>query len=327
VTTLRRNAVATAALITGAAGALALWGVVIEPRLLLETRRVSAGVPGLPPQWRGRRVAVLADWQVGMWWANIGMVRRAIDAVIRERPAALLVVGDFVYAGRDALTSQLRLLRELVAPLASAGIATFAVLGNHDWAATPERSARDGERAESVRCALEAGGVRVLRNEAAALPPPDNAGGPPLYVVGIGARWAGDDAPRRALEAVPAGAARLVLMHNPDSLVGIPAGAAPVAIAGHTHGGQVRLPLVSRWFWLHYKGRSRLPRAGWITGNDGAPGNALYVNRGIGFSRWPIRINARPELTYLTLETASSSTTGAGAACRQPGAPSVAPTL
>ena len=219
-----------------------LWGAVIEPRFILDIRRVVAELPRLPREWAGHRVAVLAD----------------------------------------------------------CGFPTFAVLGNHDWA-TAGPTSPHAARAHAVRSALETGGVRFLANEAVALRPPDNPGGPPVYVVGIGAHLAGDDAPRAAFRAVPADAPRLVFMHHPRSFAKIPAGAAPFAIAGHTHGGQIRLPIVSRWYWRQVKEREREPRAGWIDAPDGAPGNALYVNRGIGFSRWPVRINCPPELTVVTL--------------------------
>ena len=117
---------------------------------------------------------------------------------------------------------------------------------------------------------------------------------------------------------MPATAARLVLMHQPASFGDIPAHAAPVAIAGHSHGGQIRLPIVSRGFWLGYSDRERLPREGWVPGHDGAPGNALYVNRGIGFSRWPIRINAPPELTVLTLQVGHGRHRGGAGVKREP---------
>ncbi len=119
-------------------------------------------------------------------------------------------------------------------------------------------------------------------------------------LVGIGARWPNEDRPEAALSGVSDGAPRFVMMHNPNSFEAFPAGTAPVAVAGHTHGGQVRVPFLAEWSWLKIVEDDEIHVDGWIEG-FGEPGNQLYVNRGIGFSVAPIRINCRPEITLFTL--------------------------
>ena len=89
-------------------------------------------------------------------------------------------------------------------------------------------------------------------------------------------------------------------MHHPDTFASLPAGSAPLAIAGHTHGGQVRLPFLPRWSWMTLAKDEPVHVDGWIQ-DYGAAGNRLYVNRGIGFSTIPIRINCPPEITIFTL--------------------------
>ncbi|HEU4455672.1 MAG TPA: phosphatase PAP2 family protein [Longimicrobium sp.] len=296
----RRAALAAGAVL----GLLALYGTAVEPRLVLDVEEHAAALPGLPPEWEGRTVAVIADLQVGMWWANTGMARRAVREAVRRRPAAVLLAGDFIYhPGRDP-RALAREAAEIVAPLARAGIPAFAVLGNHDWAMDRPDGSMNPLAARRVREALAAAGVRVLDNEAVALAAP--GGGAPLYVVGIGSRWASRDRPAAALAGVPPGAARVVVMHNPDSFGAIPAGRAPLAVAGHTHGGQVALPFLEGWSWLALTQPDRVHADGWARG-AGAAGNRLYVNRGIGFSSAPVRINCAPELTLLTLRRASPS--------------------
>jgi uncharacterized protein len=108
----------------------------------------------------------------------------------------------------------------------------------------------------------------------------------------------------KALAAVPAGAPRIAFMHNPQSFPNFPSDAAPFAVAGHTHGGQVRLPFLPDWSYVKVVRDKEVHVDGWIEDDFGKPGNHLYVNRGIGFSRFPIRINCRPEITYFTLERA-----------------------
>lgn len=122
-----------------------------------------------------------------------------------------------------------------------------------------------------------------------------------LYIVGVAPSWPGRAAPQEALAQVPAEAPRLVLMHNPAAFAELAAGTAPVAVAGHTHGGQVRLPGLPQWTWLTYVQSDPVHVDGWITEDYGHGSNRLYVNRGIGFSLLPLRINAVPEVTRFTL--------------------------
>jgi len=128
-----------------------------------------------------------------------------------------------------------------------------------------------------------------------------------MYLVGIGSHWPNEDKPAVALAEVPELAPRFVMMHHPESFTLFPANTAPVAVAGHTHGGQIRLPFTPKWSWLTFTKEDRVHVDGWIDGY-GQQSNHLYVNRGIGFSILPIRINCPPEITLFTLRQARSST-------------------
>ena len=89
-------------------------------------------------------------------------------------------------------------------------------------------------------------------------------------------------------------------MHHPASFGQMPASAAPLAFAGHTHGGQISVPGTEGWSWMALVYDDEVHADGWID-NYGAEGNALYVNRGIGFSLIPLRISAAPEITWIEL--------------------------
>lgn len=92
-------------------------------------------------------------------------------------------------------------------------------------------------------------------------------------------------------------------MHDPASFPALPAGEAPLAVAGHTHGAQIRVPGRPAWTAARLPPlRQRWPQYadGWVEGY-GEPGNRLYVNRGVGFSYVPVRLGCRPELTFFTL--------------------------
>ena len=277
------------------------WGL-LEPYVIDETTPVAA-LPGLPENWEGQHVAVIADLQVGMWWDNTWTVRRMVSRLVKTPPAAVLIAGDFIYHpdaqgdGSAEIAEAVNLLR----PLTKAGIPTYAVLGNHDYAVPTEAAKKDGAVAEALRKALEAAGIRVLQNEAVPL---TNSGGSssadPLYLVGIGSHVADEDRVQVALKGLPQNAARLALMHHPESFKAFPAGAAPVAVSGHTHGGQFRIPFTPSRTWMTFAREDEVHADGWIEGY-GSPGNRLYVNRGVGFSVVPLRLNCPPELTLLTL--------------------------
>ena len=285
---------------------LLAWGL-IEPYLIDREPHV-ARVPGLPAAWEGKQVAQISDWQVGMWLDNEPTIRRIVRRILEEQPALVLITGDFVYhPGRSSAREELRKVVDLLRPLGASGIPTYAVLGNHDYGVTSPKAPASEQLARAVQSALESAGVTVLRNEALPLAPPGDlqdgdsvAVGPALFLAGIGPHWPGRDKPAAALADVPDEAPRLVMMHNPDTFARIPAHSAPLAMAGHTHGGQVRLPFTPAWSWLTYVKEDRVHADGWITGY-GHPGNRLYVNRGIGFGLLPLRINCMPELTLFTL--------------------------
>jgi predicted MPP superfamily phosphohydrolase len=290
--------------VSGVLLAILVYGAAIEPRLILDTEEEAATIPDLPAEWAGRTVAAMGDVQVGMWLANEGMVRRAVAEIVERRPAAALLLGDFIYLPEGEPRAQLRDVIALLLPLTAAGIPTYAVLGNHDWEINTPGETRRAATARQTRDALRSAGIVVLHNEAVALPRPGAARGA-LYVVGIGSDWAEDDAPGAAFGGVPDDAARVVFMHNPNSFAEIPAGAAPLAVAAHTHGGQVRIPGLPEWSWLSYVREDSVHADGWIDGY-GAPRNRLYVNRGIGFSLVPLRINCPPEVTFFTLRAGAA---------------------
>jgi hypothetical protein len=268
-----------------------VYGVAVEPRMFLDVREETAVVPGLPEAWEGQRVAMLSDLQIGLWLDNPGMVRRAVDEAIDRAPAVALIGGDLIYGEADA-TTDARVAVELLRPLVEAGIPTVAVLGNHDY---------DAEAVPVLVDELRAAGVGVLRNEALPLTPPTGeAPDATVWVVGIGPHLPDRDRPGEALAEVPDGAPRIVMMHNPATFEALSARSAPFGVAGHTHGGQLRIPFTPEWSYLSLVQGGPEAVDGWIDGY-GAEGNRLYVNRGIGMSLIPMRINAAPELTVFEL--------------------------
>jgi len=302
---------------------LLIWGVAIEPRLV-DYNEETAVIPKLPAAWENKRVALIADLQIGMWLGNEDTIKKIVNRIIEERPAAVLVAGDFVYKPTDEdepqdveredaadfmaeVSDSVALLR----PIREAGIPVYAVLGNHDYGMGYPDSVKNERLAAAVRQKLESAGVNVLDNSAVPIAQLEANGrqnnqeattdAMNLYVVGIGSHYANNAKPDVALSQVPDHAPRIIFMHNPDPFAAFPANSAPLALAGHTHGGQIRSPFTEDWSWMALMTAEKIQADGWIDGGFGQAGNRLYVNRGIGFSSFPVRINCRPELTIFTL--------------------------
>ena len=104
--------------------------------------------------------------------------------------------------------------------------------------------------------------------------------------------WKGEDDLDRALTGVPEREARIVLVHEPDFADTIGSCRVDLQISGHSHGGQVRLPLI---------GALHLPPLGrkYPIGLQKAGRTQVYTNRGLGTTGPPVRFNCPPEVTLL----------------------------
>lgn len=269
---------------------LVAYGMFVEPRLVLDEERFRVDVPGLPAG-SSPTVAVFSDLQVGMWFSNDDMVGDIVAEVVEERPDAALVAGDFVLGRDPSPAEQMEKVAGLLSPLTAAGIPTYAVLGNHDYAV---------DAADEVATALQDIGVVVLRNASATVP-----GAAGLRVVGVGPARPDQVDVDAALDGVPADAPRVVMMHNPVTFPRLPAGSAPLAVAGHTHCGQITIPYLPLWSWYELTVAERVAVGGWAPGGYGAPGNRLHVTCGIGFSMLPMRIAAPPQVVFFELQPAA----------------------
>ncbi len=205
-------------------------------------------MPGLPAAWSGQRVALIADWQIGMWLGNTPTIRRILKQLIEERPALVLIAGDFVYHAGKKPSEEINKAMNSFAYCQK--LVSQPIL--YDYGMDAKNAPEDVQLTIKVYEALEAVGVQMLKNESVGLALPGNrnqteartGGELPLYLIGIGDHWPNEHRPTFAVAQVPRGAARLVFMHNPDSFEPLPSGTAPLAMAAHTHGGQVRLPFL-----------------------------------------------------------------------------------
>ena len=117
----------------------------------------------------------------------------------------------------------------------------------------------------------------------------------PLHLAGIGDFWTQSSDPARALAGIPKNAAAICFTHSPDVFPLLPKTCA-LTVAGHTHGGQVRLPFVGRLVVPSRYGQRYA--AGYV--REG--GKSLFVSTGIGTSIFPVRFGVPPEISLLTLQ-------------------------
>lgn len=258
---------------------MAVWGFVVEPDLLF-TREIAHDSAKWPASHAPLRIGFVADLHVGAPHAGLDKLAEVVDALNAGGPDIVLLGGDYladVLGGEDVPPAKIaRELGRLEAPLGA-----YAVLGNHDWW-------NDGG---GMWTALEAEGVEVLENEAIRL----ERGGDAFWLVGIGDDMTNHDRAAEAMALATDDAPVLALMHDPS--VWPEVGTRPVlTLAGHTHAGQVYLPIYGPLGGLP----GRVPRR-WTYGLIQEDGRDLFVTSGVGTSDLPVRFNAPPEIVFLTV--------------------------
>ncbi len=213
-----------------------------------------------------------------------------MDLALEQEADVIVLTGDFVYGSAEYSWP----CAQQLAPL-RARYGVYAVLGNHDiWT-----------DADVVAGSLSQAGITVLRNERRAL----DVRGARLWLLGIEdtgytgaffddfrAMWQEPrDALAALLERIAADEPRLLLVHNPDFTEMLPEGRIDLALCGHTHGGQVCLPLVGAPIVPSCFGQK------YASGLVQGPSTLVYVSRGVGLISPALRFNCRPEVTRLTL--------------------------
>lgn len=259
-----------------------VWGFWFEPQRLVVTETELA-LPGWPKPLSGLRVALLSDLHVGSPFWDLPALGRLVERTNAEKPDLILLAGDYqindvpggVFVPVEPIAE---CLSRLKAPLG-----VFAVLGNHDWW-------NEGER---TRKAFTDHGIVVLEESFRKLEQHQA----PFYLVGLADQITRSSAPQTALAGVPAGAPTLLLVHEPDVFESFPRlGISPtLTLAGHTHGGQVWLPLLGRRVVPSRFGER------YAYGHIFENGRHLFVTSGVGTSVMPIRFLVPPEIAILVL--------------------------
>lgn len=267
-----------------------LYAAFIEPSWLA-VMRVDVPVRGLPLALEGLTLVHISDPHVGVG-PGAAVLRRAVDLANRESPDLVLLTGDFLDSHASPEVAGEILVGELARLQATEGV--YAVLGNHDMSIGKAR----------ITTLLESAGVTVLATEHHSV----TVGGATVWLLGVedaGVNFCRDFAMFESaarpqaealagwLDAIPSSDVRLLLVHHPDFAMMLPPGRLDLVLAGHTHGGYVRLPFVGAPLTPSCFGQTLL--AGPVKVDE----TLVYVSRGLGGVR--LRFNARPEIAVLRL--------------------------
>lgn len=258
---------------------LGAWGFFIEPSRL-ERVEVTLTPRTWPGSRSGLKVAVVSDLHIGAPFIDAQAITRVRETIDAWKPDLVLIAGDLLVGHEPGATfvppdEAAAMLKGWSAPLG-----VWAVLGNHDWWVDGEGTTR----------ALEANGVRVLENQAVAL----EARGGRVWLAGLADVWTRKTDAAKALAQVTDDAPVIAFTHNPDVFPEMPA-RFDVFFAGHTHGGQVKLPLVGTPV-VPSKYKQRYARGVVVE-----EGRTMFVTSGVGTSVMPVRFRVPPEVALVTL--------------------------
>ena len=256
-----------------------LWGIYIEPYCMLNIKNQDVYIKDFPKGFENIKIAVVSDIHAGNWFLEHKRTKRILDAVNAQNPDIILFLGDYTngYFYQSSLNKD-----ELQKYLSQfkAKIAKFGILGNHD--------AFLGDK--YISDVLKNAGITPIinSNEKVSTKYGD------IYIAGIADPQFMSYSYRDCLRNIPEKAPIIFLTHNPAVAREIPH-RVDLVLAGHTHGGQIRLPFWGNLFPIKEVPRERV--AGLCYFNN----HTIYTSMGLGTSRFPVRYFCIPEFTILRI--------------------------
>jgi len=287
----RRGLLKASLTLTGVAGVL-LPGTVAYAAMEAAHGLSITNYALTPPGWpAGRRltVAAIADLHAGGPNMGLARVAQVVDAANALKCDLIVVLGDYFATHR--------FVTEMVPPPVWAGelarlrapLGVYSILGNHDW----------WYGIADVRAALERVRIPVMENDAVLL----GEAGHRFWLAGLGdqlayrighSQFRGVDDLPGTLAKITSDDPVILLAHEPDIFTEVPERVS-LTLCGHTHGGQIRLPLVPP-FWAPSEFGARF-----AYGHIVERGRHLIVSGGLGTSKVPLRLGMPPEIVRVTL--------------------------
>lgn len=239
---------------------------------------IEIPISGLPAALEGFRIVQISDIHYYPI-TTLELIDQAVQMSNDLKPDLVVLTGDYVWHEAEVIFEMMPSLARL-----NAKHGIYACLGNHDlWTDV-----------NVVTQAFEAAQIPLLVNEGL----PITVGADSLYLASLDDGWSGHPDLDAAMAGWSAGMKTVLLMHEPD--LADEYSQDPrinLQLSGHSHGGQVRFPLM---------GALLLPYLSWKypLGLYDVNGMWLYTNRGLGTTNIPLRVNCAPEISALTLTRA-----------------------
>ena len=271
-----------------AAGSVVVVGdsILLEPNRPRIVRR-DFSLPRWPERLNGFTIALLSDFHFDPDF-SVHPLHAAVPLVNGLRPDLIALTGDFVSVplfgddAKGALAAEpcAKVIRQMIAPHG-----LWAVMGNHDF---------NTDQPYVIR-ALQAEGIRVLSNESRAI----ERDGARFWLAGVNDVLSRTADLSETLRRVPTGEAVVLLAHEPDFADEASKFPIDLQLSGHSHGGQVRIPLLPPLY---------LPTMAkkYVLGTYQVGPLPLYTNAGLGTVGVPVRLNCPPEITLITLRCSST---------------------
>ncbi|MDH5478633.1 MAG: metallophosphoesterase [Nitrospinota bacterium] len=262
----------------------------------VQLQEVTIRIRDLPRRFSGFTIGLLSDTHASMI-ANNGLFEEAARLIMSKRPQMITLTGDYISGSTKFLSSSIGKFRQdyldqLVDSFSAlkAPMGIYAVLGNHDFWSGPKalESISDGFSRKL--------GVTWLRNRNLRLEKEGEA----INLLGVDDYWQNSCSLHRAYQGLNHDSVNIMLSHNPDINDDVlPQMRIDLILSGHTHGGQIYLPVIGCPVVPSKFGQKYI--AGLV--RDGE--RQTYITRGVGHLMAPIRINCPPEATIITLEKAA----------------------
>jgi hypothetical protein len=290
----RRPLISRRSLLLGGLGVAAVSGSAfagyagVEAAAMLDVTRYRLR-PRNWPAGQKLTISVIADLHAGGPNMGIERISHIVETSNALGPDIVMLLGDFV-ATHKFVTEPVPApvwaaeLSRLKAPLG-----VHAILGNHDW----------WFHESEIRLALKRVGIPVMENDAVLLGEP----GARFWLAGIGdqlavplgqGRFRGADDLPATLAKIGSDEPVILMVHEPDIFTTVP-DRVSLTLAGHTHGGQVRVPFVWPAFVPSQYG------ARFAYGHIVEGGRDLIVSGGLGTSAVPMRVGVPPEIVHVEL--------------------------
>ncbi|NER28334.1 MAG: metallophosphoesterase [Symploca sp. SIO1C4] len=254
----------------------------IEPGWI-DISRVELTLPHLAPEFQGLRIAQISDIHIDDNPMTQERLEKIVQLINQQKPDLVAITGDFVSWKPELFAHKLAIALGKLKPKE----ATVAVLGNHDHWTNPT----------IIQQAIAQAGIIELSNVVYTL----QRGSAQFNIAGVDDLWAGKNRLDLVLEQLPQEGAAILLVHEPDFAdTSSATGRFDLQLSGHSHGGQVKFPLIKPPVLPPYG--KKYPVGRYQVGEM-----IQYTNRGLGMVKPKVRFNSRPEITVFTLDVNSNS--------------------